>query len=123
MKKRVSHLIISAALLTGSSSLYAGTSTEQEIEHLLNVIANSGCTFIRNGSEYPAIDAKSHIVRKYEYVKSHIKTTEDFILLAASQSSFSGTPYHIKCAGTDSLSKDWLSNELIRFRQPNSLSP
>ena len=105
------------------SMLHAATPTEQEIRHLLNFIASSDCTFIRNGTAYPAKEAGAHIERKYDYVQSKVKTSEDFIRLAATQSSQSGDPYRINCAGQELLSKDWLLTELGRYRekilQPN----
>lgn len=66
---------------------------------------------------YPAIAAKDHSERKYNYVRSKVKTTEDFIRLAATQSSLSGKPNRINCAGKEALSKDWLLAELNKYRQ------
>lgn len=124
MKKWVmSVLFITSPLLIGSAVLATSTTTEQEIGHLLHFIASSECTFIRNGSPYPAGNASTHIERKYHYVKSRIKTTEDFITLAASESSFSGNPYQVNCAGKESLSKAWLLEELSRHRQAKSVLP
>ena len=97
--------------------LHAAPSTEQEIRHLLNFIASSDCTFIRNDTAYPASEASTHIERKYNYVQSKVKTAEDFIRLAATQSSQSGDPYRINCAGQEILSKDWLLMELDRYRE------
>jgi Family of unknown function (DUF5329) len=102
------------------SVLHAATPTEQEIRHLLNFIASSDCTFIRNGTAYPSKEAGAHIERKYDYVQSKVKTAEDFIRLAATQSSQSGDPYRINCAGKEILSKDWLLTELGRYREKAS---
>ncbi len=124
MKKWIlSVLFITSPLLIGSAVLEASTTTEQEIGHLLRFIASSECIFIRNGSQYPAGNASTHIERKYHYVKTRIKTTEDFITLTASESSFSGNPYQVNCAGKESLSKAWLLEELSRYRQAKSVLP
>ncbi len=124
MKKWVlSLLFITSPLLIGSNVLEASPATEQEIGHLLHFIASSECIFIRNGSPYPAGSASAHIERKYHYVKARIKTTEDFITRAASESSSSGNPYQVNCAGKESLSKAWLLEELRRYRQTNSVLP
>ena len=103
-------------LLSGHAFADANNPTQQEIQHLLNFIANSSCTFVRNGSEYPATEARAHIERKYEYVKSRIDSSEKFIKYAATQSSMSGDPYRVKCAEKEILSKDWLLNELKDLR-------
>ena len=92
-------------------------STSDEIEHLLNFVASSGCTFKRNGSSYDAVEARAHIQRKYDYIKDRINNTEDFILYAASQSSWSGKKYHATCNGQTLLSEEWLTRELTRYRQ------
>jgi len=97
--------------------VHADISTEQEIRHLLNFIARSDCTFIRNDTAASAKEAGTHIERKYNYVQSKVKTAEDFIRLAATQSSQSGEPYRINCAGKELLSKDWLLTELGGYRE------
>lgn len=90
-----------------------------EIDALLARLQSSGCQFDRNGSWYSASDAKDHILRKLEYIegKSGIQSTEQFIELAASKSSSSGKPYHVKC-GTDAAveSQQWLSKQLMLIR-------
>ena len=124
MQKFAQSLCIVAALLlpVANPFAHASTSSETEIQHLLDFVAASSCVFIRNGSEYPASEARAHIERKYDYAKSRIHTTEEFIKYAATQSSFSGKPYQVVCAGEKSFSKDWLLNELERYRQ-NSSAP
>jgi hypothetical protein len=101
-------------VLCGAAS---ATSTDGEIEHLLKFVANSGCTFERNGSRYASGEARNHIQRKYNHIKNRVKSTEDFIRYAASQSSMSGKQYHATCKGKTITSKEWLSTELKRYRQ------
>ena len=87
-----------------------------EIDHLLKYVAASSCTFVRNGSEYPAQKASDHLAGKYRWVGNRISTAEEFIKYLATQSSMSGEPYHVKCGTTDALSGAWLTDELKRYR-------
>lgn len=113
MNKQLMSLLLWFAL--GAPSFAASTS--DEIEHLLNFVASSGCIFERNGSSYDSVEARAHIQRKYDYIKDRINNAEDFILHAASKSSLSGRKYHVTCNGQTILSMDWLSRELQRYRQ------
>ena len=89
---------------------------EEEITHLLDTIARSPCRFIRNGVEYEAGEAHAHILKKYNYAKRRIKNAEDFIRLAATQSSTSGEPYRVRCNGQVVMCADWLREALERYR-------
>lgn len=61
---------------------------------MLSFVEDSGCTFIRNGSEYPAAEARAHLQKKLDYLerKDLVASSEDFIERAATQSSLSGKP-------------------------------
>ena len=94
-------------------------SVRQEINHLLRYIADSGCEFKRNGAWNNATAAESHVRGKYDFLTkfSMIDTTKDFIDKAATQSSFSGQPYEIRCGGDlPMLSSVWLNHELARYQ-------
>ncbi|MDF5823763.1 DUF5329 family protein [Pseudomonas aeruginosa] len=56
---------------------------------MLSFVEDSGCTFIRNGSEYPAAEARAHLQKKLDYLerKDLVASSEDFIERAATQSS------------------------------------
>ncbi|MGA4814592.1 DUF5329 family protein [Pseudomonas aeruginosa] len=74
---------------------------------------------IRNGSEYPAAEARAHLRRSsttWER-KDLVASSEDFIERAATQSSLSGKPYQVRCATQTRNSADWLNQELRRLRQ------
>lgn len=88
-----------------------------EIEHLLQYIDTSDCTFIRNGKSHDSKDAGMHIRKKYGHIKGRIKTTEDFIRYAATKSSISGQPYQIICDSEKMATAEWLTRELDRFRR------
>lgn len=97
-----------------------------EIDALLAALGTSRCEFYRNGSWHNADEAKKHLLTKLDYLeKRHaIKSTEDFISLAASSSSMSGKPYQVKCAGSPVVeSKDWLHAQLKRVRGPAAAVP
>ena len=94
----------------------------REIDHLLQYIGNSKCSFDRNGTWYDAKAALAHVRMKYDFLlmQDRISTTEDFIEMAATKSSMPfGEPYAVKCDGRSPLpSSAWLSAELARFRAP-----
>jgi len=89
----------------------------REVDHLLMFVKNSDCTINRNGSDYNGKKGLSHITRKYEYFRDDIKNTEEFIEYSATKSTMSGDFYTVSCPGQKTLqTKDWLLNELVRFR-------
>jgi len=90
-----------------------------EIDQLLARLESSGCQFNRNGSWYPAAEAKSHLLRKLEYFddRSGVASTEQFIALVASRSSVSGKPYLVQCASAAAVeSETWLTARLREIR-------
>lgn len=105
-------------LILWSISLGSWADTTVEIGHLLRFIGSSDCSFVRNGDEYDAAGARSHIERKYDYAKRWIETSEQFIEYTATKSSVSGKPYRVICAGREEPSSVWLLQELARFRAP-----
>src|SRR5271167_1253313 len=93
---------------------------EIEINHLLGLIEQSGCEFFRNGTWYDAQRAQAHLRAKYDALAANnqIKTAEDFIEKAASNSSMSGRPYQIRCGGAAGMTTNqWFSAALTRFRE------
>jgi hypothetical protein len=115
-------LLASAAIafalpLTGLAS---DASAKDEIDHLLNFVAASSCTFIRNGTEYPSDKARDHLASKYQFAGSRITTAEEFIRYLATESSMSGEPYHVRCGKTEGLSGVWLTTELKRYRKESA---
>ena len=107
-----------AVLLLHSLS-FADVPEDQKIEinHLLDFVKNSPCTFIRNGSSYPGEKSVAHIQKKYDYYRDDIKNTEDFINYSATKSTMSGKYYTVVCPDNKTIkAKDWLLNELALFR-------
>lgn len=90
-----------------------------EIDQLLTKLQASGCEFNRNGSWYSGAEAKDHLLRKLEYIenKGTLQSTEQFIELAASKSSFSGKAYQVKCGSEPAQeSQAWLTKQLDAIR-------
>jgi len=85
----------------------------------MSALETSGCTFNRNGSWYPAAEAKTHLLRKLKYLddRKMVGSVEQFIELAGSSSSSSRRPYLVKC-GNDSPveSRTWLLSQLAIIR-------
>ncbi len=92
---------------------------QREVAALLAFVANSHCSFIRNGSSYSGVAASAHLQSKLEYLerRDQVNSAEEFIARAGSMSSFSGKPYKVNCDGKERLSADWLTEELLRLRQ------
>lgn len=109
-------LIISNCSLANS----VDASAKAEIDHLFVYLERSGCEFNRNGSWHTAVDAAKHLKTKYDYLikKDMLTNAESFIEKAASKSSISGKAYQVRCSGSIVVnSKEWFSEELVRFRK------
>ena len=95
----------------------AAESLEQTIDYLLQYVADSKASFIRNGSEHTPAEAVDHIKAKYNHFKKQIKTPEDFIRLCASKSLLSGKPYLVRTpAGKEMRLDTWLLDVLKAHR-------
>ena len=89
----------------------------ESINYLLDYVANSHATFIRNGQTHSPQEAVDHIKAKYEHFKSEIKTPEDFIRLSASKSLLTGQPYRVRTAdGKETRLDEWLTAALKAHR-------
>src|SRR5215469_1088500 len=108
-------LALGGALTTARAELDA--TGQQEVAALLAYVGGSHCAFIRNGKAYGAADARSHLQYKLKYLlqEHKVSSAEDFIALAATESSMSGKPYLVNCDGVEQPSADWLQDELRRL--------
>lgn len=113
--KYFSGLPLLLCLIFVTSTCHANDS--EEISYLLNFIGESGCTFIRNGKEYPSLKAREHLTYKYNHVKSRIKTADLFIDKIASKSSISKKPYEVRCNSGRIMAGEWLQNALQIYRK------
>lgn len=91
-----------------------------EIDALLAALQASNCEFQRNGSWHGAAEARTHLLRKLEYIekRSTLPSTEKFIELAASSSSASGRAYEVRCNGAVQPSAQWFGKQLQKIRAP-----
>jgi Family of unknown function (DUF5329) len=128
MRRAAAYLIFVSALALGGNLFFARADTPREdlnqtIEYLLDFVARSDCTFIRNGQSYTPKEAAAHMQAKYDHFKKQIKTPEDFIRLAASQSEVSGRPYLVRTQnGKEMKSADWVSQALNDYRISRDIS-
>lgn len=98
----------------------AGVSDTQkaEVAHLITYVKDSACRMDRNGTWHSGKDAAEHIERKYHYFRDEITSTEDFIRLSATHSTWSGKRYRVQCDGEEiETSSQWLLRELKKYRQ------
>ncbi|HKE95068.1 MAG TPA: DUF5329 domain-containing protein [Povalibacter sp.] len=112
-------MCVAMALSFASPAAESEADARQEIEHLIGYLGSSGCQFNRNGTWYDASTAVGHLSRKYAVLsdKKLVPTAEAFIEKAASSSSASGKPYHVRCPGKAEIpSGEWFHAELERFR-------
>jgi hypothetical protein len=92
---------------------------QAEVNFLLGYVEGSGCAFYRNGTWHDSKEARAHLRDKYNWLaaRNMINTTEDFIERAATQSSFTGLAYKVKCNGGPTItSNQWLHDELTFMR-------
>ena len=116
------HLIplIAVALCSGlASAAPTAAPVRAEINALLTTLQTSGCQFKRNDSWYSGAEAKDHLLRKLDYFEGRttVQNTEQFIELAATQSSSSGKAYQVKCGAAQPVeSRQWLTTQLVALR-------
>ena len=104
---------------TARAQALPSTRMQTEVEHLLGAIEASGCSFYRNGSWHDAKAAQAHLRSKYDYLRGlgQLASAEQFIDKAATQSSFSGQAYRVRCGDAKEMpSHDWMYARLAQFR-------
>jgi hypothetical protein len=95
----------------------AAESLDDSIKFLLDYVAKSDATFIRNGQTHTPPEAANHIKAKYEHFRNEIKTPEDFIRLSASKSLLTGQPYLVRTHdGKEMPLSVWLTDALKKHR-------
>lgn len=107
-------LLLSCFLAGRGESGEQNKKIENELAYLIDQIAKSHLTFIRNGVEYSGQEASAHIKNKCQYFKSQIKTPEDFIRVCASKSIESGKPYLVSTAQGKISMEKWLGEILAK---------
>lgn len=117
--RRVALFLLTCLLVAAGNAASLSPVAKAEIDGLLSRLETSSCTFNRNGTWYPATEAKSHLLRKLEYLEDRgaVQNAEQFIERAASSSSTTGQPYLVKCgSGAPVQSGTWLMAQLQLMR-------
>ncbi len=91
--------------------------TPQIIDYLIDTVAQSNLTFVRNGEKHSCDAAAEHIKKKYEYFRAKIKSPEDFICLCASKSLLSGKPYMVITDEGAIPMSTWLEKKLAEHEK------
>jgi hypothetical protein len=108
------------AFLAGTVS--AAEDTNKTVTYLLDYVARSDLTFVRNGQDATGKEAAAHMRQKWDYFRPKIKTPEDFIKLAATKSELSGKLYLVRFKdGRESPAGEWLAKVLAEYRKKQSL--
>ncbi len=110
MTARCRPALLLAAMLAVAGA--RGADPAQEVRDLIARVAASGCTFIRNGTAHDAAAAADHLQLKYRRGERYVDTAEQFIDRLASESSWTGRPYLIRCDGVTEPARDWLYRAL-----------
>jgi hypothetical protein len=110
-------LVALALFALPATQIRAAESLDESIKYLLDYVAKSDATFIRNGQTHTPQEAVDHIKAKYVHFKSDIKTPEDFIRLSASKSLLTGQPYLVRTQdGKEMPLNVWLTDALKKHR-------
>jgi len=106
-------------LLAAPASAEPPPQAQREIAQLIEALGSSGCQFQRNGTWYPAGEARAHLQRKYDYLRKRdlVANAEQFIERAGTRSSISGKAYAVRCPGQGTVpSAQWLGARLSALR-------
>jgi hypothetical protein len=109
-------ILLALALILPTHAI-AAAAIDPEVEYLLEFVANSGCTFMRNGDDHASPDAADHLRLKYNRGKRYVDSAEQFIDRLATESSWSGDAYTVTCEGKTQPSAQWLHRALSQYRQ------
>jgi hypothetical protein len=91
---------------------------QKAIQYLLDTVAKSDVTFIRNGEPHDGKQASAHMAGKYRHFAKEIHTAEDFIRLAGTRSETTGKAYEVKLRdGKTMPAGQWLSLLLADYRK------
>ena len=91
---------------------------EKAIQFLLDAVAKSDATFIRNGEPHDGKEAAGHMAAKRQYFRNQIRTPEDFIRWAGTRSELSGKAYEVKLRDGRSMPTGrWLALLLNDYRR------
>ena len=114
---------VPAAQVPRAGATAAQLTEAQKIQSLIHSVETlRGAVFIRNGSEYDAAKAASHLRRKLDYAGDRIKTANQFIDKLATGSSMSGKPYKIRFADGRTVESAVFFREQLRKLEAPAVS-
>jgi hypothetical protein len=97
---------------------------QTKIDFLLGEVRNSPALFIRNGREYPAGRAASHLLRKLGFAGKRVQTARQFVVGIASRSEETGKPYEIRWPdGRRQPLAGWLLERLDYYEKEHLPTP
>lgn len=97
---------------------------QTKIDFLLGEVKASPATFIRNGREYPAGRAASHLSTKLKFAGRRVQSARQFIVGVASHSQDSGKPYEIRWPdGRRQPLAEWLLERLDSYEKEQGPAP
>jgi hypothetical protein len=113
-----------AASAGGAAKPIRPVAEQTKIDFLLGEVRNSPAIFIRNGKEYPASRAASHLLSKLNFAGKRVQNARQFIVGIASHSEASGKPYEIRWPdGRRQPLAEWLLERLDLYEQEHVPKP
>lgn len=114
----IAFALLSVASAQAATDAQRRTHMDREVNALLGELRASSCRFNRNGTWYGGADAAQHLAKKYDYLRSRLASTEQFIAKGASTSSMSGKAYLVQCGDAKAVtSGGWLTSALKALRR------
>nr|WP_314267040.1 DUF5329 family protein [uncultured Moellerella sp.] len=108
-------MITAFSLLLAIPAMALTPQEEIRVDKLLTELGKqSSISFIRNDTEYNAVDAESHLRLKLGKTKKRLKTTEQFIDNVASKSSISGSEYQVKISDQQTVTANQYLHDLLK---------
>ncbi len=108
-------MITAFSLLLTAPAMALTPQEEIRVDKLLTELGKqSSISFIRNDTEYNAVDAESHLRLKLSKTKKRLKTTEQFIDNVASKSSISGSEYQVKVSDQQTVTANQYLHDLLK---------
>jgi hypothetical protein len=91
---------------------------QTKIDYLVGEVRTSPAIFLRNGREYAADHAASHLARKLKFAGKRVQTARDFVVGIASRSQETGKAYEIRWPdGKRQLLSEWLFERLEHYEK------
>lgn len=113
-------LVALVSLMPAAQAHELSAASRKEVDQLLARVGASGCEFYRAGTWHNAVDARSHLERKFRYMttRNMLGSADQFVADAATRSSFMGESYAIRCGNAPAQpSATWLNTQLRAMRQ------